>query len=154
VRAALAVSGVEPHRLTLEITENAMVGDSESAIAKLDELKGLGVRVAIDDFGMGYSSLNYLRRLPVDLIKLDKSFVDTLAPGAPRSDQPVLVEAILQIGRTLGLRTVAEGIEDPSQQARLMQMGCERGQGFYFARPAPAAELGALLERWHAAGAR
>ena len=104
------------------------------------------MRVAIDDFGMGYSSLNYLRRLPVDLIKLDKSFVDSLAPGARGPDSPVLVEAILQIGRTLGLRTVAEGIEDESQQARLLAMGCERGQGFHFARPGPAVEIASFLQ--------
>jgi EAL domain-containing protein (putative c-di-GMP-specific phosphodiesterase class I) len=95
---------------------------------------------------MGYSSLNYLRRLPVDLIKLDKSFVDSLAPGARGPDSPVLVEAILQIGRTLGLRTVAEGIEDPDQQTRLLAMGCERGQGFHFARPAAAVEIASFLQ--------
>ena len=145
VRAALAVSGLAPERLTLEITENAMVGDSEAAIAQLDQVKALGARVAIDDFGMGYSSLNYLRRLPVDLIKVDKTFVDTLAGVAPTPDQPVLVEAILQIGRTLGLGTVAEGIEHPVQQGRLLALGCERGQGYHFAAPAPASEIAAFL---------
>src|SRR5207302_2447809 len=132
VVAALSVSGLAPERLTLEITESAMVGDSEAAIAKLHQVKALGVRLAIDDFGMGYSSLNYLRRLPVDLIKVDKTFVDTLAGVAPTPDQPVLVEAILQIGRTLGLGTVAEGIEHPVQQGRLLALGCERGQGYHF----------------------
>jgi EAL domain-containing protein (putative c-di-GMP-specific phosphodiesterase class I) len=147
VRAALAVSQLAPERLTLEITENATVGDSESAIAKLDQVKALGVRVAIDDFGMGYSSLSYLRRLPVDIIKLDKSFVDTLTRSERGST--VLVEAIVQIGRTLGLCTVAEGIEEPIQRDRLQAMGCERGQGFHFAKPAPASEMGRLLQRWH-----
>ncbi|HEV3354646.1 MAG TPA: EAL domain-containing protein [Acidimicrobiales bacterium] len=146
VRAALAVSQLAPERLTLEITENATVGDSESAIAKLDQVKALGVRVAIDDFGMGYSSLSYLRRLPVDLIKLDKSFVDTLTRSG--LEPPVLVEAIVQIGRTLGLCTVAEGIEEPIQHERLQAMGCERGQGFHYARPGPAGEIGRFLQRW------
>jgi diguanylate cyclase (GGDEF)-like protein len=145
VRAALAVSQLAPERLTLEITENATVGDSESAIAKLDQVKALGVRVAIDDFGMGYSSLSYLRRLPVDIIKLDKSFVDTLTRSG--QDPPVLVEAIVQIGRTLGLCTVAEGIEELIQHERLQAMGCERGQGFHYARPGPASEIGRFLQR-------
>jgi diguanylate cyclase (GGDEF)-like protein len=145
VRAALVVSGLAPERLTLEITENAMVGDGEGVISRLNQVKALGARVAIDDFGMGYSSLSYLRRLPVDLIKLDKSFVDTLAGAGPVPEKPVLVEAILQIGRTLGLRTVAEGIEDPIQWRRLLALGCERGQGYHFARPAPAEEIAALL---------
>ena len=149
VRAALAVSGIAPERLTLEITESAMVGDSDAAIARLDEVKALGVRLAIDDFGIGYSSLNYLRRLPVDLIKLDKSFVDTVVPGARGPEQPVLVEAILQIGRTLGLCTVAEGVGHPGQQARLLELGCDRGQGDYFAPPIPADELAAFLLRRH-----
>jgi len=151
VRAALAVSGLPPERLTLEITESAMVGDSEVAIARLDAVKAFGVRLAIDDFGIGYSSLNYLRRLPVDLIKLDKSFVDTVVPGARGPEQPVLVEAILQIGRTLGLCTVAEGIEHPAQQERLLELGCERGQGYYFAAPAPADEVAAFLRARHTA---
>src|SRR5439155_5911630 len=123
--------------LTLEITESAMVGDSEAAIAKLHQVKALGVRMAIDDFGIGYSSLNYLRRLPVDLIKLDKSFVDTVAPGVHGPDHPVLLEAILQIGRTLRLCTVAEGIEHQQQQARLVGLGCEGGRGDDFARAVP-----------------
>jgi diguanylate cyclase (GGDEF)-like protein len=143
VTAALDVSGLAPERLTLEITESAMVGDTEAAIAKLDEVKGLGVRLAIDDFGIGYSSLNYLQRLPVDLIKLDKSFVDTVGPGP---DEPVLVDAILQIGRTLRLCTVAEGIEHEHQQARLVELGCDRGQGDYFARPVPAADVAQFLQ--------
>ena len=124
-----------------------MVGDSEAAIAKLHQVKALGVRLAIDDFGIGYSSLNYLRRLPVDLIKLDKSFVDTVAPGVHGPDHPVLLEAILQIGRTLRLCTVAEGIEHQQQQARLLELGCERGQGNYFARPIPAPEVPSFLRR-------
>jgi len=143
VTAALDVSGLAPERLTLEITESAMVGDTEAAIAKLEQVKGLGVRLAIDDFGIGYSSLNYLRRLPVDLIKLDKSFVDTVGPGL---DEPVLVDAILQIGRTLRLCTVAEGIEHEHQQARLVELGCDRGQGDYFARPVPAADVAQFLQ--------
>jgi EAL domain-containing protein (putative c-di-GMP-specific phosphodiesterase class I) len=149
VRAALTVSGLAPEQLTLEITESAMVSDSEAAIARLDEIRDFGVRLAIDDFGIGYSSLNYLRRLPVDSIKLDKTFIDTVAPDARGPEQPVLVEAILQIGRTLGLRTVAEGIEHLAQQERLLELGCERGQGFYYARPVPAAEFAAYLQRRH-----
>jgi diguanylate cyclase (GGDEF)-like protein/PAS domain S-box-containing protein len=147
VRAALAVSGLAPERLTLEITESAMVGDSDVAIARLDEVKALGARLAIDDFGIGYSSLSYLRRLPVDVIKIDKSFIDTVVPGSRGPEQPVLVEAIVQIGRTLGLTTVAEGIEQPAQRVRLLELGCERGQGDYFAPAVSADELAPFLLR-------
>jgi EAL domain-containing protein (putative c-di-GMP-specific phosphodiesterase class I) len=119
-----------------------MMHDTEAAIATLHAVKALGVKLAIDDFGVGYSSLDYLRRLPVDLIKLDKSFVDTLGPGP---EEPVLAEAILQIGRTLQLCTVAEGIEHAYQLERLLELGCDRGQGFHFAPPAPPSEIAGLL---------
>jgi diguanylate cyclase (GGDEF)-like protein/PAS domain S-box-containing protein len=139
VSAALADSGLHPERLTLEITESTLLDDADAAAERLAALKRLGVRIALDDFGTGYSSLSYLGRFPVDVLKIDKSFVDVLALGV---DQPApLVDAIVGLGHTLGLDVTAEGIEGVDQLARLREMGCELGQGYYFAKPMRAADL-------------
>jgi diguanylate cyclase (GGDEF)-like protein/PAS domain S-box-containing protein len=135
VRAALERSGLDPERLTLEITESVMMTDTELAVRRLHELKALGVRVAMDDFGTGYSSLSYLSRLPVDILKMDRSF---LRQGAsPQASG--LANAVVSLGATLELEVVAEGIERPEQWERLRELGCDLGQGFYFARPMDAA---------------
>jgi EAL domain-containing protein (putative c-di-GMP-specific phosphodiesterase class I) len=138
VRAALAGAGLAPGRLLLEITESVMMEDAQAARARLAELKAEGVRVAIDDFGTGYSSLAYLRDFPVDVLKIDKSFVDGVALGG---DGAALATAVVTIGQALSLTTVAEGIEDAAQLARLRALGCARGQGYYFARPLPPADV-------------
>jgi len=143
VRNALAESSLEPSALTLEITESMLL-DSQAVIGRLEDLKELGVRIAIDDFGTGYSSLNYLRRFPVDTLKIDKAFVEELGSSA---EQEQLVAAILRLGATLGLETVAEGIEEESQRDLLRRLKCRYGQGFFFSRPVPADELGSLLLR-------
>jgi EAL domain-containing protein (putative c-di-GMP-specific phosphodiesterase class I) len=130
----LVTSGLDPSRLTLEITESVLVADPEAAANVLSSLKALGVSIAIDDFGTGYSSLSYLHRFPVDCLKIDKSFVDPLSvPGA----DPALLQAILGLAHTLRLRVVAEGIEQPGQWTQLRAFGCELGQGYLFARPMP-----------------
>jgi EAL domain-containing protein (putative c-di-GMP-specific phosphodiesterase class I) len=141
VAAALRDSGLPPHRLALEITESVLMHDAAAAVGWLQELKALGVQLAIDDFGTGYSSLSYLRQFPVDTLKIDKSFVDGVDREAERA---TLASAIIDLGRTLGLKTVAEGIEQPTQVAELTALGCDVGQGYHFARPLD----GQALEAW------
>jgi diguanylate cyclase (GGDEF)-like protein/PAS domain S-box-containing protein len=140
VREALRVTAIEPSSLVLEITETVMMADPDTASAQLAELKGLGVRIAMDDFGTGYSSLSYLSRLPVDILKMDRSF---LAAGNTNSG---LAAAIIAIGERLGLEVVAEGIEEPEQIGTLRDLGCELGQGFLFARPMPHPALVSYLD--------
>ena len=132
VAAILRRTGVDPATIVLEITETSMVEDADGAIATLQALKALGVRLAIDDFGTGYSSLSYLRRLPVDVLKLDRSFV---VPAGRGDRESALVDAVFRLGRSLGLVTIAEGIEDAEQRDRLVSLGCRVGQGYLFARP-------------------
>jgi diguanylate cyclase (GGDEF)-like protein/PAS domain S-box-containing protein len=132
VRDALEESGLPPASLTLEITESIFVHDVETTTSRLHELKGLGVRLAIDDFGTGFSSLSYLRRFPVDIIKIDKSFVDGLVTPGPGL---ALATSIVRLARNLQLETVAEGVEQPEQLALLSAMGCDAAQGYLFARP-------------------
>src|SRR5207237_6825959 len=131
----LEAAGLPPARLTLEITESVLLDDVDRTLATLAALKELGVRLAIDDFGTGYSSLGQLRHLPVDEIKIDRAFVDDVghAPGAS-----ALARTVIALGATLGLRTVAEGVEHPAQVAALAAMGCDVAQGHHFARPMPA----------------
>jgi diguanylate cyclase (GGDEF)-like protein len=140
----LTESQLESGGLTLEITETALMESFEDGIAQLDALKALGVELAIDDFGTGYSSLRYLRRMPLDAMKIEKSFVD----GIGRSDEePALLRAIVDLARIFGLRVVAEGIERPEQRARLLELGCELGQGHLLSEPLEAPQADALLFR-------
>jgi diguanylate cyclase (GGDEF)-like protein/PAS domain S-box-containing protein len=132
VALALRESGLEPGRLILEITESVMATDVPSMLSRLHELKELGVGLAIDDFGTGYSSLGYLREFPFDLLKIDKSFIDDLGAIVQPKD---LTKAIIELGKTLDLELVAEGIEDGAQVERLRSLHCDLGQGFYFSRP-------------------
>jgi len=131
VSNALATTGFDPTCLVLEITENVLIKDAESVIERMLELKSLGVRFAIDDFGTGYSSLSYIKRFPIDILKIDKSFVDGVV------EDRALAEVIVQLGRTLNLQTVAEGIEQARQIESLRSFGCQFGQGFYLSRPLP-----------------
>jgi diguanylate cyclase (GGDEF)-like protein len=138
VKKALEESGLAPESLTLEITESVLMQDTAATIEKLWALKKLGVHLAIDDFGTGYSSLGYLRHFPIDVLKVDKSFVDALAA---RSGDGTLVHAIVQLGHTLGLVVVAEGIEHEEQVHRLLEMGCVLGQGYFFSPPVKGSHL-------------
>jgi diguanylate cyclase (GGDEF)-like protein/PAS domain S-box-containing protein len=142
VSAALTESGLPPERLCLEMTESVLMNDTEENLAQLKLLKRIGVRLAIDDFGTGYSSLSYLRRFPVDTLKIDRSFVERLSG---QSEDATLARTIVQLGQSLGISTVAEGIEQYTQFLALRRMGCDIGQGYYFDRPLPAAEAGRLL---------
>jgi EAL domain-containing protein (putative c-di-GMP-specific phosphodiesterase class I) len=142
VADALDRSGIPPEALALEITETVLMTDIEPTIEALTELKQLGVRVAVDDFGTGYSSLQYLRRFPIDILKIDKAFVDDLGGG---EDDAALARAIIDLGQSFELSVVAEGIEREEQRVRLLELGCKLGQGFLFARPVPTDDVPALL---------
>ena len=142
VASALQESGLPATSLVIELTESLLVDHRESTLQQLQEIRGLGVRLAIDDFGTGYSSLAYLRRFPVDTLKIDRSFVERLGL---QNDDAALASTIVQLGQSLGMSTVAEGIEDYGQLAALREMGCTFAQGFYFSRPVPAGEAGRLL---------
>jgi diguanylate cyclase (GGDEF)-like protein/PAS domain S-box-containing protein len=142
VREALEASGLDPSSLVLEITETVMMQDMDLSILKLQQLKDLGVRLAVDDFGTGYSSLNYLRQFPVDILKVDRSFVSEVTG---RGEEAALTDAIISLASTLGLSAVAEGIELEEQYERLLAMKCDLGQGFFFARPMPEDELVSFL---------
>jgi diguanylate cyclase (GGDEF)-like protein/PAS domain S-box-containing protein len=143
VRAALAESGLMPSALILEVTESALMEDAEAALRVVNELKALGVRVAIDDFGTGYSSLLYLKRFPVDLLKIDRSFVAGL--GGNREDSAI-VRSVIDLAQAFGISSVAEGIETATQLADLRSLGCHYGQGFLWSPGRSAAELGDLLD--------
>jgi diguanylate cyclase (GGDEF)-like protein len=142
VRDALRESGLHPSMLMLEITESVMLRDTNVTLTRLRELKALGLSLAVDDFGTGYSSLSYLQRFPIDVLKIDKAFVDPL--GA-RGDMASLTRAIVALGDALGLQMVAEGIERSEQVEGLRFLGCPIGQGFLFSRPLPAAAFSRLL---------
>ena len=144
VASALGQTGLHPSMLTLEITESAAMGDAESSIARLLELKDLGVRLAIDDFGTGYSSLSYLHRFPVDVLKIDRSFVDGLGQ---ESEDTVIVRAVVGLARALRLEVVAEGVETAEQAEALRALGCELAQGYLFSRPLPPEGVGEILTK-------
>ena len=135
---------LEPRFLELELTETFMMQDWKSTAEILRALKGLGVRIALDDFGTGYSSLSYMKRFPIDALKIDQSFVRDMTTD---SDDASIVSAVIDMGRSLNMRVVAEGIQTRDQLQFLKDRHCPEGQGFYFAPPVPAEELtGILLE--------
>ena len=144
VAVALESTGLAPATLTLELTETALLGDTPQTIEALATIKALGVRLAIDDFGTGYSSLGYLKRLPVDVLKIDRLFVSQL--GHVDGDDAI-VSAIIGLARTLGLVTTAEGVEESAQGDRLVELGCDHAQGYLYGRPEPAAVVAPLLAR-------
>jgi diguanylate cyclase (GGDEF)-like protein/PAS domain S-box-containing protein len=134
VQQALSDSGLEPWALTLEITESVLMHTSEATLARLRALKALGLKLAIDDFGTGYSSLGYLQQFPIDMLKIDRSFVE---PVGIEEVDPVLARAIIALSRAMQIETIAEGIERPEQRDGLRVLGCNLGQGYYFAKPMP-----------------
>jgi diguanylate cyclase (GGDEF)-like protein len=142
VAEALHDSGLDPSCLVLEITESLLIRDPEDSASRLRELKALGVRLAVDDFGTGYSSLSYLHRFPVDILKIDKSFVDEIARGP---EAAALTHGIVRLGQTLQLAMVAEGVEDAEQRSELDATGCELAQGYYFAKPLEEGEIDEIL---------
>ena len=143
VRDVLRETGLRPDRLVLEITETALLDEPTSVERRCAALRGLGVRIAIDDFGTGYSSLAYLAELPVDVLKVDKSFIDRLAEDAQGRS---ITQAILTMSRELHLETVAEGVEDPGQADWLIQEHCTMAQGYLWSKPVDAEGVRLLLE--------
>jgi EAL domain-containing protein (putative c-di-GMP-specific phosphodiesterase class I) len=144
VASILGSSGCDPGRLILEMTENVLMQDAETGRSKLRELKSLGLRLAIDDFGKGYSSLSYLKSFPIDIVKIPIDFVHGLGKNPEDS---AVAEAIVQLAGALHLEVVGEGIETPYQWASLRELGCHLGQGHYFARPLDAGGVRDLLQR-------
>ena len=142
VRAALNESGVPPARLMLEITEGVLIDNPDEMVKRIEDLHALGVRIALDDFGSGYSNLGYLQRFPLDKLKIDRSFVSALGHSA---NGGVIIQAIVALGRALGLSVLVEGVETEQQRVLLRLAGCDEMQGFLFARPAPAKAIDRLL---------
>jgi EAL domain-containing protein (putative c-di-GMP-specific phosphodiesterase class I) len=144
VQTALITTGLDPSMLILEVTESILMRDSVATVARLNRLKALGVKVAIDDFGTGYSSLAYLSQLPVDVLKVDKSFIDRVTLDAQDAS---LAEAIIGLSHTMNFTTVAEGVEQPEQAAWLRQARCTYGQGYLWSRPVELSTAHQLLAR-------
>jgi diguanylate cyclase (GGDEF)-like protein len=151
VRSALAESGVQPSRLMLEITEGVLVDNPDEMVKRMEDFHALGVRIALDDFGSGYSNLGYLQRFPLDKLKIDRSFVAALGNSA---NGGVIVQAIVALGRSLGLSVVVEGVETEQQRVLLRLAGCDEMQGFLFAKPAPAKTIDRLLKQARRRGGR
>jgi len=142
VAAILKENAVPPSRVVLEITEGLLIDEPETAKSRLEELRKLGVRLALDDFGAGYSSLTYLQRLPFDKLKIDRGFVAALEHSA---NTGVIIQAIVSLGRALGMSVLIEGVETEEQRVLLRLAGCNEMQGFLFARPGPPEEIDRLL---------
>jgi EAL domain-containing protein (putative c-di-GMP-specific phosphodiesterase class I) len=142
VAEAVDASGIRASWLVLEVTETVLMADPIVAATTLGRIRDLGVRVALDDFGSGYSSLSHLRRFPIDIVKIDKSFVDDVAHEGAES---AIARGIIELGRAMRIQTVAEGIEADEQAEILRTLGCELGQGFFFARPLAAEAWDGLL---------
>jgi EAL domain-containing protein (putative c-di-GMP-specific phosphodiesterase class I) len=143
VRSALTLSGLPAAALVIEITESTLMLDRQLMLQRLQALKALGLRIAVDDFGTGFSSLAYLQRYPIDVLKIDKSFVDPVAQG-PKEE--VVPRTVIALAESLSLRSVAEGVEHVEQEIKLQALGCRFGQGYLFARPMQQEALQTLLE--------
>jgi EAL domain-containing protein (putative c-di-GMP-specific phosphodiesterase class I) len=142
VSKALLESKMDPADIVLEITETSLMEDAQAGERVLHELRELGVRIAIDDFGTGYSSLSYLKQFPIDILKIDRTFVSSITEGPEES---ALAEALIHLSRILSLDTVAEGIETSAQLQKLQGLGCAKGQGYLFSKPLPIKEIQDLL---------
>ncbi len=144
VRSVLARTGVNPHQLKLELTESLLVSNVEDTIVKMTALRDMGVRFSLDDFGTGFSSLSYLKRLPLDQLKIDQSFVRDILVDA---NDAAIAKMVIALAGSMGLAVIAEGVEVEAQRTRLAEMGCENYQGYLFSKPLPIAELEALLAK-------
>jgi EAL domain-containing protein (putative c-di-GMP-specific phosphodiesterase class I) len=140
----LQKTGLAPSNLKLEITESVAMSDAEGMLGRLHELKALGVKLAIDDFGTSYSSLSYLKRFPVDTLKIDRSFVAGLGQNA---EDTAIVQAVVTMAHTVGLTVTAEGVETNGITDHLQGLGCDLAQGYYFAKPLPSTKVEALLKQ-------
>jgi diguanylate cyclase (GGDEF)-like protein len=147
VTEALGESGLAPESLTIEITETTLMSNPGETARRLEELKRLGIRIAVDDFGTGYSSLGHLRQFPVDVLKIDRSFISQLAEGG---EGEILLHTLLQLGKALEIETTAEGIERPQDLSLIREKDCDNGQGFLFTRPLSAQDAGSFFRQWPA----
>jgi EAL domain-containing protein (putative c-di-GMP-specific phosphodiesterase class I) len=143
VQTTLKETGLEARYLELELTEGVLMDDAKFTASVLQELKGMGIRLAADDFGTGYSSLSYLREFPIDILKIDRSFINQITADC---DGSTIVDAIISMGKSLKHVVVAEGIETQEQRAYLQAHHCQEGQGYLFSRPLPAAQFAVLLQ--------
>src|SRR3954463_1669725 len=150
VAAILRETGMPAEQLTLEMTESVLLDNGEATLSTLTALRALGIRLAIDDFGTGYSSLSYLHSFPVDILKIDRSFVERLSTGGDTA----LISTLLRLGQTMKLEAVAEGIEHPQELLLLRRQGCTTGQGYHFSPPVPAGRIEELLAETGPDGAR
>jgi EAL domain-containing protein (putative c-di-GMP-specific phosphodiesterase class I) len=139
---ALGRSGLAPERLELELTEAMLIDDNDDTVFSLRALHGIGVRMALNNFGLGYASLSALKRLPVTTLRLDRSLIQNLGEGA---SEAAIVRAAVEAGHALGCTVLADGVETQTQYQQLGQIGCDEGQGAYFSQPVTAAELAAML---------
>jgi len=144
VSRALGDSGLPPGALVLEVTESALIQNLDVTLPRLLALRALGVRLAVDDFGTGYSSLSYLADLPVNFVKIDKSFIDRITPEI---DGAAMVRGVVDLSRALGFTCIAEGVENESQRSILDELGCDSAQGYLFARPAGVVDAAQSLRR-------
>jgi EAL domain-containing protein (putative c-di-GMP-specific phosphodiesterase class I) len=142
IESVLEETGIDAHWLELEITETSVMEDPEHALGTLKQLYGMGIRLAVDDFGTGYSSLSYLKKFPLDVLKIDRSFVSDLAHDL---DDAAIVDSIIAMAHRLNLKVIAEGIENQGQIDFLQNHECDIGQGFYYSKPMSAEHLGELL---------
>jgi EAL domain-containing protein (putative c-di-GMP-specific phosphodiesterase class I) len=147
VAAALRAASIGPASLKLEVTEGLIMRNTEKSIATLRRLKDFGVAIAVDDFGTGYSSLSYLRRLPLDVLKIDRSFVQGIGQN---TEDDAIVRAIVSLARSLGLSVTAEGIETPEQASLLREWSCDSGQGYLFSRPVAPEDFRVLFNEQRA----
>ena len=145
VKQVLVDTGLEPHRLELEITESVLINDTEAALRVLTALKQVGVDIAMDDFGTGYSSLGYLNSFPFDKIKIDQSFISSMSDA---DKSTAIVKSVISLGQSLSMTTTAEGVETFEQASFLLREGCKQVQGYFFGRPVPASELSTFLKSW------
>jgi EAL domain-containing protein (putative c-di-GMP-specific phosphodiesterase class I) len=143
VEAVLAITGMNPAELVLEMTEGMFINDADRALTVLADLKALGIQIALDDFGTGYCSLNYLQKFPVDIVKIDQSFIRSMSVD---STGTAIVGAITQLAHVLGLTVIAEGVETSQQQRGTTDIGCDAAQGYFYAKPMRAPDLLALLD--------
>lgn len=146
VRDALHSSELDPDGLVLEITESVLMVDANATVRRLQQLKAIGVRLAIDDFGTGFSSLSYLRQFPVDVLKIDRSFMSTVTTSVQSA---ALVHTLIRLGGALGLDVIAEGIEHPDQLQAMQEAECHRAQGFLFAHAIPKERIDEILRSGH-----
>jgi EAL domain-containing protein (putative c-di-GMP-specific phosphodiesterase class I) len=143
VRATLLATGIEPQNLELELTETVLMHDLDGAMTTLNELKSMGVQLTVDDFGTGYSNFGYLRKFPLDSLKVDRSFIGEISAA---SGNAAILNALINIGKSLGYRVVAEGVENQSQSDFLQQSGCTEGQGYFFSHPVIPEKFAELLQ--------